>query len=119
LHCAIQNQKKEIKKMIVGKRIRICRQDRRITQDDLSKILGVDRSTIASWETARTIPDLPMLIRLAAIFDTSLDYLAGREGKLEKLAARINCLGSAERKMIENLVKMCEDEIKKKQEVKP
>lgn len=54
------------------------RDDNKISQDRLSKSLGVSRSTIAMWETNGSQPDNDMLQRLADFFNVSVDYILGR-----------------------------------------
>lgn len=48
-----------------------------ITQDELSKRLGVDRSTVAKWETGKSFPRPGLLIRLTEIFGCTADELLG------------------------------------------
>lgn len=48
-----------------------------ITQDELSKRLGIDRSTVAKWETGKSFPRPGLLIRLTEIFGCTADELLG------------------------------------------
>lgn len=59
-------------------RIKQLRDARNWTQDDLAERAGVHKNTIQRYENA-TIknPDLDLLIRIAEVLDTTLDYLAG------------------------------------------
>jgi transcriptional regulator with XRE-family HTH domain len=54
------------------KRIRI---EKNVTQDMLSKALGLNRSTISSYESDRNQPDLDTLVKIAKYFNVSTDYL--------------------------------------------
>lgn len=58
-----------------AKKIRKLRMSRNMFQKDLADLLNVDRTTVAGWE----MPDVFLLIRIADIFDTTLDELVGRE----------------------------------------
>lgn len=53
------------------------RQRRRLglRQEDVARELGVDRSTVASWETGRAYPDPRLLAPLAAFLQTTTDKL--------------------------------------------
>lgn len=48
------------------------------SQQKLSSILNVSRSTVAMWETEKAEPNSEMLVKLANIFDVSVDYMLGR-----------------------------------------
>lgn len=62
-----------------AKKIRKLRMSRNMSQKDLADLLNVDRTTVAEWETKDRMPDVFLLIRMADIFDTTLDELVGRE----------------------------------------
>lgn len=62
-----------------AKKIRKLRMSRNMSQKDLADLLNVDRTTVARWETKDRMPDVFLLIRIADIFDTTLDELVGRE----------------------------------------
>lgn len=49
-----------------------------ITQEELANILGVRQQTIGKWELSITVPRLPMLQKIGAFFNVSVDYLLGR-----------------------------------------
>ena len=46
-------------------------------QKKLGELLGVSYHTISSYERGRSQPNHEMLIRIAELFDVSLDYLLG------------------------------------------
>ena len=58
--------------------LRSLRKARNLTYEQLSKAIGYSKSIIGFWENGQKQPTLPALIALAAYFDVSLDYLAGR-----------------------------------------
>jgi transcriptional regulator with XRE-family HTH domain len=49
-----------------------------LTQEELSKILGVGRSTYAMYEQGNREMDFTALVKLADFYKVSLDYLFGR-----------------------------------------
>lgn len=54
------------------------RQDRKMTQEDLAKVLFVTSGTISNYENGVHLPDVEKLISLADFFDVTTDYLLGR-----------------------------------------
>lgn len=51
------------------------RKKSRITQQKLSEKLGIDRSTIAKWESGDTMPRADKLPELAKILNCTIDEL--------------------------------------------
>jgi len=70
---------KYMKHETLGKRIKDLRVDKKLTQEELSQELNIDKSTIAKYETDKIAPSIPMLIVLAKFFEVSTDYLLGLE----------------------------------------
>lgn len=46
-----------------------------LTQEQLAELIFVSTKTISNWETGKTMPDIDNLIRLAKLFNLSLDNL--------------------------------------------
>lgn len=59
-------------------RIRALRIEKNITQVRLSIELGVAQETISAYEKEKHAPSLNSLVKLADLFDVSIDYLLGR-----------------------------------------
>ncbi|MGF1533699.1 MAG: helix-turn-helix transcriptional regulator [Bernardetiaceae bacterium] len=55
--------------------LRWLRQEHDLTQDQLAQILDLKRNTITAYESQRSLPPLPILIRLAGYFQVSIDHL--------------------------------------------
>jgi transcriptional regulator with XRE-family HTH domain len=55
--------------------MKLQRQRLGLTQEDVARELGVDRSTVAGWETGRAYPDPRLLAPLAALLETTTDRL--------------------------------------------
>ena len=68
--------------MIVGKRIKELRSKANISQQELGDIVGVSKVSISGYESGKRAPSLEILIEIANYFQTSLDYLVGREKKV-------------------------------------
>lgn len=62
---------------MIGKRLRLLRTERKITQEELGKVLGVGKTTISQYESETRKPDAEMLRRIAEYFNVSVDYLLG------------------------------------------
>lgn len=67
----------------LGERIKYLRNQ--LTQEELSAILQVDRSTLASWEINRREPDITTLCRIADHFDVTIDWLVGHSPEKKQL----------------------------------
>jgi len=81
---------------MVGKRIRLLRQEKDLTQEAFGSLFGVRNNTVSQWETGINEPDSAMLTRIAERFGVTLDWLLGRAQERapvtrnddERLAAR-------------------------------
>ncbi len=62
-------------------RIRDLREDRDLTQKEISKLLGCTQQTYSRYETGEITIDIISLIKLADFYKTSVDYLIGRTDK--------------------------------------
>lgn len=63
---------------MIGDKIRDLRNQKRMSQTDLSKVLHVSQQTITKWETGKAEPSSSALNSLANYFNVSADYLLGR-----------------------------------------
>lgn len=63
---------------MVSEILKQLRESHGMTQAQLSNLLEIERSTYAYYETGR-VPGLEILVKLARIYQVSLDYLALRE----------------------------------------
>ena len=55
--------------------IQTTRKKKGVTQEELDNQLLVSSKTISNWETGKTTPDIDNLIRIASLFQISLDNL--------------------------------------------
>lgn len=59
-------------------RLKELRKSKNLTQTDLGKILGVGKTTISMYETNNSTPNDEIKLKIAELFDVSLDYLLGK-----------------------------------------
>lgn len=64
--------------MDFGNRLRKLRLAASMTQEELAKILSVQRPAISGYETKHQQPDFDRLLLLADCFNVSVDFLLGR-----------------------------------------
>ena len=66
-----------------GEKLRTLRQRNGLTMRKLSEMLGVRDSYISQLESSDKIPNVAMLIKVADVFQVSLDELARDELELD------------------------------------
>ena len=68
-----------IKKALIA-----AREEKGLTQSELSKIINKTPTAVASWEQGLSLPNLQTLYRLATYYGKSLEYMYGEEGNEEQ-----------------------------------
>lgn len=58
-------------------RIRELRTEKGLTQEELGKLLNVQKAAVSKYERNLLEPSKSMLIKLSEIFDCSIDYIIG------------------------------------------
>ena len=86
--------------MNLSEKIKKLRSENNLTQEQLAQRLQVSRSTISSWETGRSFPDLEMVIEICDCFNVSLDFLLRED---EKMVRKLN-FGIKQKRMLIVLV---------------
>lgn len=66
-----------IEKNIIGKRMKMLREDKGWSQKDTARKLGKTQSTYAGWENTSRLPPTEILPLIAEKLETTLDYLYG------------------------------------------
>lgn len=64
-------------------RIRDIREDKELTQKQISKILGCTQQTYSRYETEEITIDIYSLMELASFYNTSVDYLLGLTNEIK------------------------------------
>mgnify|MGYP002531241451 CR=1 FL=1 len=60
------------------KRLKDLREDSDWTQQQLADRLSISRSAYSAYENGANAPPIEVLLRLAEIYNTSVDYILGR-----------------------------------------
>ena len=63
----------------LGERLRNLRLEKQITQTEMSRRIGISAVMISSYELEQRQPSYETLIKLAAFFGVTSDYLLGLE----------------------------------------
>lgn len=63
--------------MNIANRLKELRLSQNLTQTELSKLLNIGQTTIASYENGKNQPHIMSLIAYAKFFDCTIDYMAG------------------------------------------
>ena len=64
-------------------RIKELREDRDLTQKELSSYLNISQVAYSYYEINKRGVPLEILVKLADFYDTSIDYLVGRTNELK------------------------------------
>ncbi|MBQ7881075.1 MAG: helix-turn-helix transcriptional regulator [Clostridia bacterium] len=58
-------------------RLKELRKDKKLSQNALSKQIGISQAAIAKWEKGIIMPTIESAVIIAKFFNVSIDYLAG------------------------------------------
>lgn len=61
-----------------GNRLKALREERGLSTKDVASAIGVTQRLIQMYEKGDRKPDLDGLLKLAELFNVSIDYLVGR-----------------------------------------
>lgn len=61
----------------LGERIRMLREKKYLSQEDLGKVLHLEQTTISSYERGISQPSIKTIIEMASFFEVSVDFLVG------------------------------------------
>ena len=84
----------------LSKRLSEERKAKELTQKAIAIMLGVPDPTYSGWEQGRTEPSAEMLIKLADIFECSVDYLLGRASDTGLVSVSNDGLSDVEKNLL-------------------
>jgi len=64
-----------------GTRLANLRREHNLTQNDIADRLSISAQAVSKWENDLTSPDIDTLLKLADIFDITVDELLGKKKK--------------------------------------
>ena len=102
------------RKNLAGERIKLARQNKQMTLEDVAKIVGVTRQTIQKYESG-IIPNIPSdkIELLASALETTPAYLMGWDANQKEVCPVIGeDLSPSDKKLMEILPKLNEDQKK-------
>ena len=68
---------------MIGTQIALLRKSKGMSQAQLAEAMHISPSTIGMYEQGRRKPDLDMVIEMALLFHTSVDYLCTGKERLD------------------------------------
>ncbi|RUS46280.1 helix-turn-helix domain-containing protein [Cohnella sp. AR92] len=74
--------------MNMGERLRELRLKRNVSQEEVARHIGITRSAYSHYEINNRQPIYETLIKLAAYFDVSLDYIIGGNALSQSASSR-------------------------------
>lgn len=63
---------------------------RKISQQELSKLLGISQQAVANYELGTREPNIDMLVKISTVLDVSIEDLIDFKAKQEQLWAELN-----------------------------
>lgn len=97
------------------KNLKKLRTEKKISQQHLASILGISQQSINKYENHNVEPDVSILIAIAEYFDTTIDYLVGKNDNPDllesdfsehekKLIAQYRRLNDSEKVCVDTLI---------------
>lgn len=66
-------------KEILAQRLKACRKEKGLTQGQVAIYCDITEKAYQNYELMTREPKLEILVRIAELFDVSVDYLVGRK----------------------------------------
>lgn len=85
--------------------LRELRKEQNLTQKAVSEKLGIPEPTYGAYEQGRTEPPIDLIIKLANIFECSVDYLLGRASELDVVNIQTD-LTEQQKELLQNFDKL-------------
>lgn len=60
------------------KRLKRFRRGKGFTQEEVAKLIGISRQAFSNYERGIRVPSIDVLVKLADVYEMSLDELVGR-----------------------------------------
>ena len=93
-----------------GLRLKELREWKHLSQTDVANRLDVTRSTISGYENNTITPSLEQLVKLALLYNASLDYMMGLENRS---ALYLDDLSESQQHTVLDIVDRLKEEFKR------
>ena len=87
--------------------IKKLRNEKNLSQQQMSEQLGISRKAVSSWENDRSLPDIEMLIIISRTFGITLDELILGGNDMNNMTQKLINDGKATRRARMNLISVC------------
>lgn len=84
------------------------RKEKGIKAVDLARALNVAKQTVSNWENNNRQPDIETFIKLADLYQCSLDELVGRENKYSEIEKINNLIATMPSDKYKSILMMLE-----------
>lgn len=89
----IEDEKRKKELMLeLGKRIKVAREEARMSQLQVGVSLGVTDKTISGYESGRIAPPIDKLLQLADLFKKPITYFLGSDPREYKVSSRLRAV---------------------------
>ncbi len=101
---------KKNKKELLGLRLKEYRENRKLTQDKLAEMVGIDPKHLSRIENGRNYPSLETLEKILDSLDVSYEeifnfkLLVSKDELIKKINSRLEVLDESKLKLIYNIV---------------
>jgi len=85
----------------LGERIRTLRMEKNITQTDLARRISISKSMVSQYELAERHPSYDVLVKIAAFFGVTTDFLLGLD---KKRTISVDGLNDREVQAVNNMI---------------
>ncbi len=69
----------------IGRFLKELRKEKGITQEQLAEMIGVTNRSVSRWETGTNLPDLDLLLIIAAYYEVELEEILDGERKQKEM----------------------------------
>ena len=93
---------------MLGKQLKLHREQKGYSQNQIAEYLGTTRQTISNWETEKFYPDILYVLQLSDLYQVSLDeLLKGDEHMIQHLEDSTNTVKSNRKILLAFICNIC------------
>lgn len=60
---------------VFSDKLKVLREEKKLSQEAVSKSLNISRGKLGHWETGRTEPSIEEIVKISNFYNCSLEYL--------------------------------------------